>query len=129
MRLARFSLIGLLGAVLQLSLLQLMTQYVHLNGLVAAAAAVEITLLHNFLWHEKFTWRDRSSKCLPQRMTRLWRFHLGNGFISLFGNTVLIYCLAERLKLPVLSSAIAAIGLCSLANFLLADRWVYPASG
>ena len=42
---------------------------------------------------------------------------------------MLIYFLAERLKLPVLSAAVAAIGLCSLANFLLADRWVYPAPG
>jgi putative flippase GtrA len=97
----------------------------HLRDLLAAPLAVELALLHNFAWHERFTWRDRSLKNLSQRAIRLWRFHLANGLVSLLGNTLVIYCLVERLKAPVLPSAAAAIALCALANFLLADRWVF----
>jgi putative flippase GtrA len=56
---------------------------------------------------------------------RLWRFHAGNGLVSLAGNTALMYCLVERLKAPVLPAAMGAIVICSLANFLIADRWVF----
>jgi hypothetical protein len=58
-------------------------------------------------------------------ITRLWRFHAGNGLTSLAGNTVLTYCLVDRLRVPVLPSAMGAIVICSLINFFIADRWVY----
>ncbi len=97
----------------------------HFPAIPATAAAVEIVVLHNFLWHEKFTWRDRHPANPRQTFNRLWRFHLGNGLVSLAGNTALTYCLVERMKAPLLPSAIAAILVCSLTNFFLADRWVY----
>ncbi len=72
--------------------------------------------------------QSRSQK-LPELALRLWRFHAGNGLVSLAGNAILMYCLVERLKAPILPAAIGAIVLCSLANFLIADRWVYPLLG
>ena len=82
-------------------------------------------MLHNFLWHERFTWGDREPLNFQQRMVRLFRFHAGNGLISLAGNAALTYALVEWLELPAMVSAAAAIVLCAPANFLLADRWVY----
>ena len=122
-RFGRFSLVGLMGAVLQLTLASLLTRY--FGGLSAAATlvAVEITVLHNFVWHERFTWRNQGPKNSRQLALRLWRFHAGNGVVSLAGNTILMYGLVERLKAPVLPTAIGAIVVCSLANFLVADRW------
>jgi putative flippase GtrA len=81
--------------------------------------------LHNFVWHERFTWRNRAPRDARQLASRLWRFHAGNGFVSLAGNSILMYCLVERLRAPVLPAAVGAIVLCSLANFLIADRWVF----
>lgn len=121
----RFTLVGLLGAGVQLSCIYLLTKCLIARAVCAAPLAVEIALLHNFIWHERFTWRDRNIGGFAQRNIRLWRFHAGNGFISLFGNTVVIYFLVDRLKAPVLPSTIAAIALCALLNFLIADRWVY----
>jgi putative flippase GtrA len=92
---------------------------------VAAPLAVEVAVLHNFFWHERFTWPDRRGTGIRQLAARLWRFHAGNGLISLAGNTALLYVLVDRLHAPVLPSAIAAIAICSLANFVVADRWVY----
>ena len=127
-RFARFTLVGLLGVALQLSLLALLTKHFRMPPVTATVLAVEITLLHNFLWHERFTWRDRRFKNFRQRALRLWRFQLGNGLVSLLGNTSLTYCLVERLDAPPLPSALVSIALCSLANFALADRWVYDSS-
>jgi putative flippase GtrA len=124
-RLGKFNLVGLLGAALQLLLLYGLTKCLLISPIAATPIAVEVVVLHNFAWHEGFTWRDRELKSRRQRIARLWRFHLGNGLTSMFGNTVLVYCLVERLKAPVLPSAIAAIIFCSLINFFVADQWVY----
>ncbi len=124
-RLSKFNLVGLLGAGLQLLLLYLLTKCLLFSAIVATPITVEIVVLHNLAWHEQITWRDRELKSRQQRIARLCRFHLGNGLISVFGNTALAYCLVERLKAPVLPSAIAAIVFCSLINFFVADQWVY----
>ncbi|MEO8053345.1 MAG: GtrA family protein [Acidobacteriota bacterium] len=124
-RFGRFSLVGFMGAALQLTLLSLLTTRLGVLNIVATPVAVEIAILHNFIWHERFTWSHRSPLNSRQITMRLWRFHAGNGLVSLAGNTILIYCLAEKLKLPALPAAMGAIAVCSVANFLLADLWVY----
>lgn len=122
-RFVLFMLVGLMGVLLQLCVLTLLTRAIHVSAVAAAAVAVETTLLHNFLWHERLTWRDRASQA--SRVHRLWRFQLSNGAVSLFGNTFLTYCFVDRLHASTLLSAVASIGVCGLANFTLADRWVY----
>ena len=124
-RFGRFSLVGLLGAILQLLLIWLFVEYFGILSVVATPVAVEITILHNFIWHERFTWSGRAPKGSRQMALRLCRFHAGNGLISLGGNTILMYYLVERLNAPAAPTAIGGIALFSLANFLVADRWVY----
>ncbi len=126
-RFGRFNLVGALGAGLQILLFYLLMKCFRVSEAVATPIAVEIVVLHNFLWHERFTWRDRRLDGLRRRSARLWRFHVSNGLISLVGNTLLTYCLVERLKTPALPAAFAAIAICAPANFFMADRWVYGA--
>jgi len=117
----RFSVVGAIGAVLQIALIAAMTK----SGLPAVAAtpvAVEIAILHNFLWHEKFTWRERRSTTAG---ARLWKFHASNGAVSLVGNTLLMYGLADRLRIASTLAGVIAIAVCALINFRIADRWVW----
>lgn len=123
MRFGKFNLVGLIGAVLQIALLTLLTRYAGLASVAATPIAVEAAILHNFVWHERFTWRDRVGG--SRVWTRLLRFHAANGIVSLGGNTVLMYGFVNLCGLPAAMSAIAAIGICALVNFRLADRWVY----
>jgi len=125
MRFGRFNLVGLMGAALQLVLLDLLVERFGLSGVAASPIAVEIVVLHNFFWHERFTWRDQGTVGVRQRAIRLWRFHASNGLISLAGNTLLMYCLSHQLKVPPLASAVTAIALCWPINFLVANCWVY----
>jgi putative flippase GtrA len=124
-RFGRFGLVGFMGALVQLTLIFLLTKCFGVFSTAATLVAVEIAVLHNFIWHELFTWSNRGPKSPRQLALRLWRFHAGNGFVSWAGNTALMYCLVERLQAPVLPAAVGAIVLCSLANFLIADRWVF----
>ena len=125
-RWAKFNLVGLLGMAVQLATLALLNRLFHRHYLLATAAALELTLLHNFAWHLHYTWRDRrGSTPWPQQ---LLRFHLSNGLVSLAGNLLLMRLLVYRAHLPVLAANAAAIACCSLANFLLSHRWAFAAT-
>jgi len=121
-RLAKFSLVGTFGIAVQVTVLWLMTR-IGIHYLLATALAVESAVLHNFLWHQRFTWIDRSGK--GQTRIRLLRFHVTNGAVSFIGNLLLMRLLVGLLSLPVVLANLLAIGSCALINFILSDRWVF----
>ena len=57
----KFNLVGAIGIVVQLAVLGILNGILKLDYLPATALAVEAAVLHNFLWHERFTWADRAS--------------------------------------------------------------------
>lgn len=123
LRWLKFNLIGGVGVALQLALLALFASVLRLHYMAATALAVELTVLHNFTWHERFTWKDRATSI--GIATRILRFHLGNGLVSIVGNMLLMRLLVGDAGLPVLAANSIAILVCSLVNFFLADRWVF----
>ncbi len=125
MRWWRFNLVGAAGVAVQLAALALLNLCAPRHYMVNTTAALEITLLHNFAWHVRYTWRDRSGSSRPG--ASLLRFHLSNGAVSLVGNLGLMRVLVEGAHLPVLAANAIAIVCCSLVNFLLGDRWVFAA--
>jgi putative flippase GtrA len=86
-------------------------------------AAIELTLLHNFVWHLKYTWRDRRHN--SGLLAQLVRFHLSNGLVSMLGNLILMRILVHEARLPVLIANGIAILCCSLVNFFLGNNWVF----
>jgi putative flippase GtrA len=120
-RYLRFNLIGLLGVAVQLLTLTLLNRAFPHHYLLTTAAAIELTLLHNFAWHTRYTWPDR----IASRLTQLLRFHLTNGLLSLAGNLVLMRLFVHTAHLPVIPANAFAILVCSTANFLLANLWAF----
>ena len=122
-RFGRFSAVGMAGAGVQMLVFGLAAR--RMPAAAAAALAVELAVLHNFLWHQRFTWRDRPAAGLRERAARLWRFHAANGILSVAGNAAVVWLLAQQLGLPALAAQGAAIAICAPLNFWAADRWVY----
>src|SRR5207244_7725161 len=77
-----------------------------------------------FFWHERWTWRDRSSDS-RNRFRRLVRFHLTNGAMSLVGNVVVTTLLVGLLGMNLLVANLTAVVLLSMVNYFAADRWVF----
>ena len=47
-------------------------------------------MLHNFIWHERWTWRDRAGLDKSGWWKRLLRFQIANGALSVGGNLALM---------------------------------------
>jgi putative flippase GtrA len=58
-RWCKFNLVGAIGVLVQFSALFFLKSVMHCNYLVATALAVEAAVVHNFVWHERYTWADR----------------------------------------------------------------------
>jgi putative flippase GtrA len=58
-RWCKFNLVGAIGIFVQFAALFFLKRMMHCNYLVATALAVEVAVVHNFLWHERYTWADR----------------------------------------------------------------------
>ena len=119
----RFNVVGVFGFALQSGALFVLTHGSHPFGyLVATAAAVELAVLNNFVWHQRWTWRDRPSAATGETLRRLAKFNLTNGAVSIAGNLVFMSILVGRLGLPIAGANVASVAACSICNFFLADR-------
>jgi putative flippase GtrA len=118
----KFNTVGAMGIVVQLVALTLLKSGLHLNYLLATVSAVEAAVIHNFFWHERYTWADRES---ASRLIRFAKFNLGNGAISILGNVALMRLLVGVIGLNyVVANAVSITG-CSLLNFVVSDRLVF----
>lgn len=124
-RWAKFNLVGAMGMVLQLAALAVFNRFAPGHYLLTSAAALELTLLHNFVWHQHYTWRDRRHD--TALLAQLMRFHLSNGLVSMLGNLALMRILVQEAHLPVLAANAIAILCCSMVNFCVGDNWAFPA--
>jgi putative flippase GtrA len=124
-RWASFAGVGAVGFAVQLGTLALLTNWVTLPVPLATAVAVELAVLHNFVCHEWWTWRDRARGRRGRWPLRLARFHAASGLVSLAGNVVLTVGMVEWLHAPALAANACAVMLLGLVNFVAADRYVF----
>jgi len=125
LRWLKFNAVGALGITVQLAVLLSLKSGLHLGYLLATALAVEVAVIHNFLWHERYTWADRVQPSWSKSLPRLLRFNLTTGAVSIVGNLALMKLLVGFGHINYLVANGVAIALCSLANFLISEEWVF----
>ncbi len=122
-RWCRFNMVGAIGMGFQLAMLAVLTRFTRWNYLFAAAAAIELTLVHNFVWHLNYTWHDRRDGSMVLR--QLLRFNASNGLISMLGNLALMRMLVQGFRAPVLVANLIAVVVCSFLNFCIGHNWAF----
>ena len=123
MRFVKFNSVGVAGFVLQIAVLATLL-HGGLHYLAATVLAVESAILHNFFWHERWTWRDRPAAGRG-RLERLWRFHALNGMVSLIGNVALMRLFVGTFAMPAIPANLLAVLACALVNYFSSDRLVF----
>jgi len=128
-RVAKFHAVGLIGVGVQLGALVLFKSLAGLHYMAATALAVEVAVLHNFCWHERWTWVERTRRApgLGLLLARLLRFNLTTGLVSIASNLVLMRVLVGTFHLHYLPANVLTIATTSLANFLLSELFVFRA--
>ena len=120
-----FNGVGLLGLAVQLGMLTLLLSGLRWHYLAATAAAVEAAVLHNFIWHQRLTWRERKAGTVRTVASRLWRFHLINGAVSMAGNLAVMAMLTGGLGVHPVAANMIAVAICSVVNFFGSEVFVF----
>jgi putative flippase GtrA len=123
-RCLRFAAVGGVGVAVQFSVLAFLKSALHMHYLLATGLAVEFTVLHNYLWHDRFTWVDRRRQ---KRLMRALKFNLTTGLSSIGGNVALMAFLVGSMHMRYLLANTLTIALCAAVNFLVSDRFVFRA--
>lgn len=124
-----FNSVGAMGILVQMGTLLALTSGARLHYLPATGLAVEAAVLHNFFWHERWTWADRLKDGKRRFWQRLLCFHITNGALSLAGNVLLMRLFVENFDLSYLPANAFAIILCSIFTFIASDRIVFRPVG
>ena len=128
LRWIKFNAVGGIGIVVQLAALAVFRSWLRIDYLLATGLAVEIAVIHNFLWHERYTWADRPATGAMQSLVRLAKFNASNGAVSMIGNLGLMRLLVGEMLFNDVAANLIAVVVCSLVNFLLSDRFVFDAA-
>jgi putative flippase GtrA len=120
----KFNLVGAIGFGVQMAAFGVFYGGGHMNKLWATGLAVETAVLHNFVWHERFTWRHLASGS-GDVLGRLLRFHAGNGLVSIIGNIVIVKLFVDFLRVNPYLGNVLAIAICAGANFAVSERFVF----
>jgi dolichol-phosphate mannosyltransferase len=119
----KFNVVGVLGFALQSATLFVLTHIAYpISYLAATTVAVELAVLNNFVWHQRWTWSDRPSTTKKETIRRLAKFNLTTGLVSIVSNLILMSVLVGRFRLPVTPANLLTVAICSILSFFLADR-------
>jgi putative flippase GtrA len=116
----RFNVASFAGILVQLAVLWLLTSGAGIHYQAATLLAVAAAILHNFVWHLRWTWADRV--LTPRAAVHAFgRFALTNGAVSLVVNLMAMPLLVTVAGLPPVAANLLAIASAGLVNFYLAD--------
>ena len=83
-------------------------------------------MLHNFVWHERFTWKDRAGRSGRARRRRGCCGSMpGTGWCRSRGNLVLMRLFVGGMRWKLLVANGMAIAICSLLNFAASEWFVF----
>jgi putative flippase GtrA len=131
-RIGRFMTAGIAGFVLQISVLALLVA-LEVQYLLATALAVELAIVFNFLWHERWTFKDRAygaygAKGAYGAIGRLLKYNALTAITSILGTVLVTGFLVETCAIPVVFANIISVVALGGLNFVGADKLVFRAA-
>jgi putative flippase GtrA len=117
------------GFVCQLAALWLLISLTTMHYAIATVLAVEAAIVVNFVFHERWTWRERTSAAgATGVLGRLVRFNTLTGLTSIVGGVILTAVFVETMGVNAIAANVISVVLLGTANFVGADTLVFRAA-
>ncbi len=136
--LIKFMTIGATGVVVNLGILALLKFFLFAfyshsisSYLIANGIAVECSILNNFFWNDRFTFRSRLASLTKDGARNGWPLRLAKyNIVSMgsFATNMIAFTLLETLGIWYIWSSLMAILLSFAINYLGSTRWAWNKS-
>jgi putative flippase GtrA len=125
-RFLKHNLVGLQGLLWKMIVMVLFKEVLKAGYLLSTVCAVEVVLLHNFFWHQHWTWKDRSEGLTFYLLLfRLMRYHFCTGLTAMVVNLGMMRLLVGALGVHYLPALLLATGFSGTLNFLMAALVIF----
>ncbi len=127
LRVFRFQAVGALGVMVQMVSVIACREWLGLSVMMATAAAVELAILHNFVWHLRWTWGAQNRGLRAREIgLRLVRFNAAFGLVSITSNLYFTSLFMRVFDVNYIVGNLLAIASSGLVNFLAGEFFVFP---
>jgi dolichol-phosphate mannosyltransferase len=119
----KFAFVGATGAILNLSIIFALTNYILIWYMISAIIAIECSILWNFYLNTKLTFNYKFLNG-SELLAAGFKYHLAS-FAGLIINIAALFALTEFLKIYYLFSELLAIVLAFGINYFISIRYVW----
>ncbi|MBD3169561.1 MAG: hypothetical protein GF307_08765 [candidate division Zixibacteria bacterium] len=124
-RFIKFSIVGGSGVLVNMGMLYILTEWIGIHYVISAVAAIELSIIVNFLLNDIWTWGDRKDLTGSRFFTRMLKYNISAAAAAFTGNFITLIVLTELFGVYYIFSNLAGIAVGVLINFFLNDRWTY----
>ncbi len=126
-RFEKFCLVGLSGVLINLGLLYLFVEFFNIQKTIAFTASILISILTNYFFNSRFTYRDNRSSSRRESLKRL-SYYYAFSFLTMFVTLSIYHELINNFHLYYIFSALLAIAFTTVLNFTLVTKviWKLP---
>lgn len=121
-RMSRFAAVGLLGTVLNLTVMWLLVGgLADVGYIVASVVAAELSILHNFLMQERFVFRDVRRGRWTRRLAQFLAFNN----VEALARVPLLVLLVEGVGIGAVAAQALLVAVAFVGRFVFTSRVVY----
>ena len=118
-RLIRFGVVGLTGVGVNLVMIQVLYAHLHWSAFLSSALAVELSVVNNFVWNNRWTFEQRTVS--PIRFVRFNLVSLGGLLIT----SAIFTGLVQYLEVYYLVAQLVGIAAATGWNFFASVFWTW----
>ena len=122
LRLARFSAVGASGVAVNMGILIALKSGLGLPVAISSLIAIELSILSNFALNNAWTWSDRRTTPLGQRLIK---YHAVAGITALASNWFLLIVLTQFFGIDYRISNLIGIAAGMVLNFSWNHAWTF----
>ena len=119
-----FNLIGIGGFALQIGTVALLTRGLDWDSFVATAVGLEVAAVHNFIGHNRVTWRERRPRSGREWVSRYLRYQVAKT-TTLAASLLMTMMMVMATRMPAEVANTMAVLFCAIPNYFLTDRLVF----
>lgn len=121
----KFMLIAWLGAVVNTACLYFFKGVLGIRIIPASILAIEIAILHNFIWYRYWAWRDRREENYQPFWPQFLKYNLATGSVDFLVAVPTLWALSTFLKIHYLAANLLAMILPPIIKFYLNEKHIF----
>ena len=114
-----------LGMVVNTGCLYLFKGVLHIRIIPAALMAIEVAIIHNFIWHRHWAWRDRTANNHQSFFRQLLLYNVFTGAVDMVANVSVLWSLSTFFHIHYLLANVLGMIAGPFIKFWVNDKIIF----